>query len=715
MYVHHENMKLTMKMLQDFLEISADRAYDLDNNNRVLFYYASKKLADSTPGDAILGKCILDFLPPDGVPKVTELLKSLEKQEIPSGRVTYIREDGSHLEFSAIAKLEKGMYMGCRVLIKNLSQRLSPRLTHGDSSYAEFIQDSSSLNTEKELQVQLKQQELLIRVSVGFTSSETFHDSVNQSLKLLGEFMQVDRVYIFKDYSSEQVFSCEYEWTSGNTKPMLPYTQKVPYNNQHDSYLQLLTLPFVAINNTAILPSTEHQKPKDLGIKAFINVPIFVNGNFWGFMGIDSCVSSRIWTKSETNFLSIFVGILSSEINRESIQRALLKAMEQTKQASKAKSEFLSRMSHEIRTPMNTILGMTTIALKSPDMEKIADCLKKIETASQQLLGIINDILDISKIEAGKFEINQNEFQMESLLESVKNVISPQSFVKNQLLTFNVDFDFTRKIISDETRLMQVMVNLLSNAVKFTPENGSITVDISFKKIDPARAKLLVSIKDTGIGLSDEEASRLFQPFEQADGSITRRFGGTGLGLAICKTIVQMMGGSIGVKSSPGRGSDFYFDVPFQWGNPVLIDQESCKKNHDVKKNQWKGKKILLAEDMEINREILINLLEDTGVSIDSAENGIRALEMFSLNPGMYDIILMDIQMPGMDGLTCCRSIRSMETSYGKNIPIIAMTAHAFKQDVIESLNAGMNAHISKPIDYKELISVLSGYLDCTS
>jgi signal transduction histidine kinase/DNA-binding NarL/FixJ family response regulator len=412
-------------------------------------------------------------------------------------------------------------------------------------------------------------------------------------------------------------------------------------------------------------------------------------------------------------------GRLSSDLKKESdiAREALIKAEE----SSRAKSEFLSRMSHEMRTPMNAVLGMTTIARASGgDAAKMEYCLSKINEASVHLLGVINDILDMSKIEAGKFEITPISFELDRMLDRVCQMIQFRIDEKGQCFTVDREGTLPRWIIADEQRLAQVITNLLTNAVKFTPPSGSVTLAVSSRPQDAARGEdtsmrrvLKVSVSDSGIGISPEQQIRLFSSFQQADGSIARKFGGTGLGLAISKNIVEMMGGRIWVDSEEGKGSVFAFEAPVG----IVEEQDAPQKESpadeadDSIEGIFAGQRILLAEDVEINREIVTSLLEDTGAAIDYAENGAEAVDKFLRAPSAYRLILMDVQMPEVDGLEAARRIRRIDYPEAKTIPIIAMTANVFREDIENCLNAGMDNHIGKPIDMDDLIRKLKQYM----
>ena len=384
------------------------------------------------------------------------------------------------------------------------------------------------------------------------------------------------------------------------------------------------------------------------------------------------------------------------------------RARELAEQSAQAKSDFLARMTHEIRTPMNAIIGMTSIGKAAQDIEKKDYSFQQIEVASTHLLGVINDILDISKNEADRFELSCSDFNFKCMISNVKSIIGIQVTEKEQLFITDIDNDIPVNIISDEQRLMQVLVNLLSNAVKFTPTQG--TIGLTAKKIteNDGICTIRFTIKDTGIGISKEQQARLFTPFEQADGSIHRKYGGTGLGLAISKRIVEKMGGDIWIESELGKGASFIFDIKAENGNGAA---EQTDKAKTVETGIFRGKRIMIAEDIDINREIISAILEDTGLEIDFAVNGAEAVEKCLSDANDYDLILMDIQMPEMDGYEATRRIRRAALPKLVSIPIIAMTANVFKEDVERCIAAGMNAHLGKPIDIPELMAKLEEYL----
>ena len=402
------------------------------------------------------------------------------------------------------------------------------------------------------------------------------------------------------------------------------------------------------------------------------------------------------------------VGIMG--IARDITERKVIEAAAQV--ASKAKGEFLARMSHEIRTPMNAIIGMTQIAFgacKKHDDQKVIDSLHEISSASTHLLNIINDVLDMSKIEAGKFEVVSAPFHLGVALSEVSSIISQRC--KEKYVSFDTNFRDLPDVslMGDKLRLNQVLINLLGNAVKFTNIKGQVSFHINVLEHTEENVLLRFEISDNGIGMNDEQIAHLFQAFDQTSKTIATQFGGTGLGLAISQNLVNMMGGVITATSQKGVGSTFAFELRFALATEVLVENEpeQIPMNLDLT-----GKRILLAEDLEINRVILRELLSPTHVQIDNADNGKIALDTFAASqPGTYDLILMDIQMPIMDGYEATCAIRALSHPDAQTIPIIAMTANAYQEDIDKSFAAGMNGHLTKPIDLAMVIQTLSKFL----
>jgi signal transduction histidine kinase/CheY-like chemotaxis protein len=582
---------------------------------------------------------------------------------------------------------------------------------------------------------------------------------------------------------------------------------------------------------------------------SLLAIPIMVKGAFWGFVAMPSA-HERAYTEEEVSVVTAGGILIASAVLAKEMTDSLVAAKEDALRATRVKSDFLSRMSHEMRTPMTAIMGMADIAAGTDDSRKLRFCLSTIETSANHLLGLINDVLDMSKIEAGKLDLYPVPFDLEKTLAKACNIIEEKIEGKDQSLCVVMEKGLKTRYIGDEMRLSQVVINLFSNSAKFTPEGGKILLTVSEASRAADKSRLRFSVSDTGIGMTSEQMARLFGSFDQTDASIARRYGGTGLGLAISKRIVERMNGRIEAASEPGKGSTFTFEVelgldPNQgaeaasgrramralvldgdadsqrqflaaadqcgisadfaegregaWamarsaaeegvpydaifvsyalpdgdgleavksldpavdrGSVVMmasflkwnkIEREAGETGvrhflakpifafsvkdaigeligsepggetlgsdlpdeADARAIDLSGKNILLVDDVELNRMILKDLLEDTNVGITEASSGEEALSVFGDSPqGHFDMVLMDIQMPGIDGHEAARRIRGMERGDAAAVPIIALTANAYKEDVEKALEAGMDGHLAKPIDIGEVKRVLAAHL----
>jgi signal transduction histidine kinase/CheY-like chemotaxis protein len=732
---------------------------------------------------------------------------------------------------------------------------------------------------EQILTHRFNQQQLMSVLAGNFISDADIPELIGNALKITGEFLGVTRMIISMAEQDTEISHAVYVWQAIDT--IVTAEQKAGLNGVINSFPKDApedgTIPTIVCNN--IEDDPRYAVMGTVGVKAFIMAPLYVDGKFWAVLVVEECLRPRVWIESDRQLVSTVSSVIAGAAIRDTREKERNTALEQAKQASMAKSEFLANMSHEMRTPMNAIIGMTAIAKSSQDIEKKEYCLGKIEEASTHLLGVINDILDMSKIEANKFDLSYEDFNFEKMLQKAVNVINFRVEEKKQLFSVHIDKRIPRNLYGDDQRLAQVITNLLANAVKFTPEEGTITLDAKLMDQTDRIYTFEISIRDSGIGLTDEQMTRLFRSFEQAETGTSRKYGGTGLGLTISKRIIEKMGGTIRVESEPGKGSTFTFTVQVEKGkglgesllspgvnwntlrilvvddSPDILDYfrdiaeqfgffcgaalsgeealgiigeqgpfdiyfidwkmpgmngielsrkiretipqypalpEPLPENLQPAKSQpvksqptksqptksqptksvvimisaaewmaiedeakaagvdkflskplfpsaiadtinqclgqaaqitsggeasgsprdnFEGRWLLLAEDVEINREIVYSLLEDTRLGVEFAENGLEAVALFEKNPEKYDMIFMDVQMPQMDGYDATREIRESPLSRAKTIPIIAMTANVFKEDIEKCFAAGMNGHVGKPLDLEDVMIQLRKYL----
>ena len=554
--------------------------------------------------------------------------------------------------------------------------------------------------------------ELITSITRSFGACEETGVLINNALMMTALYMGASRAFLACVNSETGVIFYEYQYSEPKQN-----IKNLPHKTVNFSAGNIFYDTFLAKGDAYLLydcGNNDQRIDKKLmpaGLKSCIYVPVNLYGQFWGAMGIERYHSGPAWEESDAKTMILAASVIRTMLVKADAENALIKAREKAEAGGRAKTNFLSRISREIRAPLNEIIGMTNIARNSQDKNDVELCLTKVNEASMHMLRIINDVLDMTKIETGNFELSVEEFEFEKMLKHVTDMIEFKIHEKNQKLIVNFDPLLPFKIIADEQRLIQVLMNILSNASNFTGENGIVAFSVQVQNMDKL-CTVRFTVTDTGAGISEEVKNRLFMPFEEADESISLHSGGVGLGLVISKNIIELMGGKIWFESEPDKGSVFTAELPFKEGKLFREKAEPAEKNEQYNLiNLFAGKKILVAEDIEINREILHLMLEETRIGIDFAENGKSAIEMFEADPKKYDLILTDIHMPEIDGYEAVRRIRA-SGGRGKEIPIIAMTANVFKEDIAKCFAAGMNDHIGKPVEITELIKKLIKYLN---
>jgi signal transduction histidine kinase/ActR/RegA family two-component response regulator len=572
------------------------------------------------------------------------------------------------------------------------------------------------LKAEESLEHRLQLESLVTGLSNGFInlSPQQIDAGIRDSLAQLGKFSGIDRSFLFLLDRDSMTASKTHEWVADGIHSAVEPFSRLPLDRFPWALHQLTRSDVVHIPRVADLPpeaDAERELLQSQSIRSSVLVPVLFGDSFMGFLGFSSLRRERHWDDETVMLLRIVGEMFANALEHKRTQEELMMARDAAESAARAKSRFLANMSHEIRTPMHGVLGMLQL-LEGSDLDPAQRrYARSAQASAAMLLDILDDILDFSKIEAGNLSLEIGELDLKQTVEEVVRLFSERAANKGLFIEYRTDPDQLPLIRADAARLRQILVNLVGNAIKFT-EKGGVSLLVLEQKSDPERARIRLEVRDTGIGIPLEMQGGLFDPFTQADSSTTRRFGGTGLGLAICKRLIDLMGGTIGVISTPGEASTFWLEVDFERAVPREEDDDirspESESAHSLPR--FEGFKVLLVEDNAINQEVGRIILDHMGLSVDIAENGQEALGL--IQEDRYDLVLMDCQMPIMDGFEATRRVRERERMEGiPAVVIIAMTGNAMEGDRESCIQAGMDDYLAKPFTLSEVGQILSRWL----
>lgn len=540
-------------------------------------------------------------------------------------------------------------------------------------------------------------------------ASHEVNDAINNTLMQLGEYAHVDRVYIFEHDAVADVVNNTFEWCSQGTSPEIDNLQGIPFDlvprwKEKFALNEYVYIPLIAEIADEYAAEKEILEPQ--GIISLLALPMFYGSKLYGFIGFDAVKQQREWSEEHIALLRLAGEIIAGTIHRGRFETEIIEARRVAEEANNAKSDFLATMSHEIRTPMNAILGFSEILRNTSENEQSRTYLNAVLSSGRTLLALINDILDLSKIESGQLEINEQPVEMAAIINEIKQVFLPKVSEKQLYLNIHLQDGCPQQLLLDGVRLRQILFNIIGNAVKFT-HHGGVDVDVSYHipEDDDLHVDLSFAVSDTGIGIPEKALGKIFQSFFQVEGSNTRKYDGTGLGLAIAQRLVQAMGGTLNVVSTEGQGSVFTMRL--------FGIERTHFKTIPKDEFEWKGGEIsfepatiLVVDDVEFNRDLVRSFLKNHQLKVLEAATGTEGVEMCSTHKPQ--LVLMDLRMPRMNGYDATEILRKQpETS---QIPVIAFTASSMKHDEIR-IRKLFSDYVRKPISRNELMATLTKFL----
>ena len=619
-----------------------------------------------------------------------------------ANRATF--DQGWPLDFEYRVRLEDG---SVRYL------HLHRRVEHGPGGeVARAFGMIRDVTPEREFENFLFRRDAVLQVvgafAARFLRESDWEGGLDDSLADLGRAMDVTRAYVFRksrDESGAETLSMDYEWTAPGLDAIIafPHVKNQPFESLYHRLLPSLLARKVIAAHVRCLHGEERRILERTGARSVMVVPVFAGNEWWGFLGFSEHREERDWLPVEIEAVTMVADIFGSAILRRSMEEQLRAANRRAEGASRAKSRFLANMSHEIRTPISGILGMAEMITDMDLSPEQREYLDMIGDAARSLLSIINDVLDLSRIEAHKMELAPQDFELRPMLRRTLAPFAALAKQKGISLRHDISPRAPDRVNGDPDRLAQIIRNLVGNALKFTP-GGFVEIVVDVEASRPGSICLRFTVRDSGEGIPSDAVDNIFEMFVQGDSSVGKRHAGAGLGLAISRELVEMMGGELGVKSEPGRGSIFSFTA---WFGEPHAKADAAPESPPA---EAPGRlHVLLAEDNLLNRRVVTHFLTRAGHRVTVAGNGIEALETLRAAGRDIDLVLMDIQMPGMGGIEATAEIRASDGShFDPDIPIIALTAYAMKGDRERMLKAGMNEYVSKPIEMKDLTAAMA-------